>query len=382
MTQLKIGIIGAGGGVGSSRGASFARVLQALGEDAKVTGICDIQREHADRGASEVGARAFYDYGEMLDSGLDAVVIATPLPFHAEQAVQALDKGVNVLSEVTACHDMDSAERLARAAAKSSAVYMLAENYRYFDEVELIKRMAEDGRFGELYNAEGEYLHDCRDLFRYPDGSLTWRGQGWPGTYCTHSLGPLLYILDDRLVRVMALDTGMPPRWDPGVGFPESTTFLGKTTRGAVVKVRVDYQSRRPHIMASYQLQGTAGCYESMRGLGDEAKVWLSDVHEPSRCWAPRGEPIAQWHPMAEFQERYIPERLAVGKEARLGGHGTSEYWLLKEFFAAVRGERESPIDVYRALDYTVPGICAVISAESGGRAVEVPDFRRLVQAG
>ena len=72
----------------------------------------------------------------------------------------------------------------------------------------------------------------------------------------------------------------------------------------------------------------------------------------------------------------YIPERLAVPAEARLGGHGTSEYWLLKDFLAAVHGEIATPIDVYRALDYTIPGILAVESAKTLGTPITVPDPR------
>jgi len=376
MADLKVGIVGAGGGVGTSRGMSFARVARVLGEDATVTAVCDIVPEYADRRAAEIGAKAFYDYDAMLSSGIDAVVVATPLQLHADQAIEALERDIHVLSEVTACHDLESAERLVAAVRSSKAVYMLSENYRYFDEVELLKRMADDGRFGDLYYAEGEYLHDCRDLFRNEDGSLTWRGKGWKGTYCTHSLGPLLYILNDRVVRVTAMDTGCPSRLDPEIPFPESTVFLGKTATGRLVRIRVDYQSPRPHNMAYYSLQGTAGAYEAQRGLGDQAKVWLQDEHEPSRVGSRGGEPIASWHPLADYAQDYIPERLTVDQKARLGGHGTSEYWLLRDFFAAVRGDIEPPIDVYRALDYTVPGICAVMSAERGGEPVDVPDFR------
>ena len=374
---LKIGVVGAGGGVGTSRGMSFVRVARVLGEDTAVTAMCDIVPEYADRRAQEVGAEAFYDYEAMLDSGIGAVVVATPLPLHADMAVAALERDIHVLSEVTACHDFASAERLTRAARASKAVYMLSENYRYLDQVELLRRMAVDGRFGEIYHAEGEYLHDCRDLHRNADGSLTWRGKGWRGTYCTHSLGPLLYILDDRLTRVTAMSTGQPSRLDPEISFPESTTFLGQTQRGAMVKIRVDYQSPRPHKMDYYSLQGTHGSFEAWRGLGDQDKVWLADDHEPSRCWAPAGE-IAQWHPLADYSAKYIPDRLAAGQTARSGGHSNSEYWLMQDFFAAVRGERESPIDVYKALDYTVPGICAAISAENGGEPMDVPDYRTL----
>jgi hypothetical protein len=99
--------------------------------------------------------------------------------------------------------------------------------------------------------------------------------------------------------------------------------------------------------------------------------VWLQDEHEPSRCSGG-----CRWRDLDDYRERYIPDRLAVGAEARAGGHGTSEFWLLKDFLAATRGEAAPAIDVYTALDYTVPGIVAVESQRQGGAALPVPDFR------
>jgi predicted dehydrogenase len=284
--------------------------------------------------------------------------------------VEALRAGKHVLSEVTACHTLEDARALVDAARASDAIYMMAENYRYLDEIELLKRLHDAGRFGEVYYGEGEYLHDCRGLWRDEAGELTWRGRGNLGVYITHSLGPLLYILADRATSVSAV--AVPGgKFDPEVTGPTMHLAHLTTTRGATLRVRVDHVSPRPHQMAYYALQGTAGAYEAWRGFGDTNKVWLADEHEPSLFHAP-----AQWHGLAEQAERAIPDRLAAPDEARLGGHGTSEYWLLKDFLAAVRGEMAPPIDVHLALDYTLPGICAMESAARGGAPVAVPDSR------
>ncbi len=144
------------------------------------------------------------------------------------------------------------------------------------------------------------------------------------------------------------------------------------TAKGATVKVRIDTVSPRPHTAAYYSLQGSKGCYESQRGLGDQPKVWLADEHEPSRCFE-----SPPWHPLSDYAARYIPDRLAVGETARRGGHGTSEYWMLRDFITAIKRNETPPIDVYQALDYTIPGLCAVDSVEQGGALIAMPDFRR-----
>ncbi|MFO8078706.1 MAG: gfo/Idh/MocA family oxidoreductase, partial [Armatimonadota bacterium] len=58
------------------------------------------------------------------------------------------------------------------------------------------------------------------------------------------------------------------------------------------------------------------------------------------------------------------------------GGHGTSEYFMCNDFVRCITDDTAPAIDVYRGLDYSVPGICAHISAENGSEPVEVPDFR------
>ncbi len=376
MADLRFGIVGAGNvGVGTSRGDSFIRAL-ASSEDAVVSAVYDIRPENAERAARPVSAQPFSEFEPFLDCGLDAVVICSPIAFHAEQSAAALERNLHVLSEVPAVHSTEAARQLVSAATRSSAHYMLAENYCYLDEVELVRRLARDGRFGEIYFAEGEYVHDCRDLWVDDQGRPTWRGQGGntigPGVYCTHSLGPLLFILEDRVSHVSALANATSTVAEGRRG-SFNFIMLMQTAGGRTLKVRVDTVSPRPHQAAYYSVQGTAGAYESWRGPGDKPKIWLSDEHEESHCFE-----SAAWHPLMDYAERYIPERLAVGDEARAGGHGTSEYWMLKDFIGAIERDEPPPIDVHLGLDCTLPGISAVESASAGGQLVSVPDPRRM----
>jgi predicted dehydrogenase len=378
---VRFGIIGGGHrGVGTSRGDSFARALAVVG--ATVTAFYDIVEENARRASEAVpGARPFTDWEAFLGSGIDAAVIASPVNCHAEQAVGCLERGIHVLSEVTAASNLEDARRLVRAARAGArrqagaAVYMLAENYRYLDEVELIKRLQDAGRFGEVYFAEGAYIHDCKDLWRNPDGSLTWRGKGLLGVYCTHSLGPVLYLLGDRVTSVSSL-ANPSELYDPEVHQQGNHVMLMRTAKGRTVLVRVDHLSSRPHDMTSYSLQGNRGAYRATRTESRQAFVWLADEHEPSGV---RGG--CSWHALWDYAGKYIPERLAVGPEARRGGHGTSEYWMLLDFLKSIRQGTRAPIDVDTALDYTLPGILAAESAAQGGATLAVPDSREWVEA-
>lgn len=358
------------GVIGLTRGLSFLRLCEVVG-GAQVTAIHDSDEDRGRQVAAEADATYAATMDELLGCDIDAVVVASPVPYHTQHAIQALDAGKHVLSEVIACTTMGEARTLVDAVRRSDAMYMLAENYRYLDQVELLRRLYADGRFGDVYYAEGEYLHDCRDLWYDDDANPTWRADGRIGVYCTHSIGPLLYVTNDRIATVNATAVS-GGRFGADVVAPTMHLLDARTDAGRVLRIRIDHTSPRPHQMTYYAVQGTAGCYESWRGHGDAPKIWLADTHERSGCYD-----AAQWHPLDDLERRYIPERLAAPPEAAVSDHGTSEYWMLPEFLDAVHGKRRSPIDVYRGLDYTLPGIVATESVDAGGIAVDVPDPRQ-----
>jgi len=56
---------------------------------------------------------------------------------------------------------------------------------------------------------------------------------------------------------------------------------------------------------------------------------------------------------------------------------GVAEGRMLDAFVDCIVRDARPPIDVYDAMDYTAPGLCAHLSAERGGEPVAIPSFRR-----
>ena len=79
---------------------------------------------------------------------------------------------------------------------------------------------------------------------------------------------------------------------------------------------------------------------------------------------------------MADFEEEFIPDRVAARADAAKTGHGGSDYWTMKAFVDAYRSGESSPVDLFRALDCSLPGLIALQSAKAGGTPIEVPDPR------
>ncbi|MCX6049477.1 MAG: hypothetical protein NT075_30630, partial [Chloroflexi bacterium] len=69
---------------------------------------------------------------------------------------------------------------------------------------------------------------------------------------------------------------------------------------------------------------------------------------------------------------------VAAREEAKRTGHGGSDYWTMKAFVDAFRRGETSPVDVYRAMNCSLPGPLALESARKGGMPVEITDPRTI----
>lgn len=363
--KLQVGIVGA------PRGSGFMAGFGAVSET-EVVAFCDARPEALARAGERFGvARRYTELAAMLDSDIDIVVVATPMPLHGPMAVQALNAGKHVMSEVPAATDLDQCWELIQAVRRSGQKYMMAENYCYRKNSMLLKSMAEQGLFGELYFGEGEYIHELKELNEQTKWRRRWQTGLNGNTYPTHSLGPLLQWMRDRVVSVSCMGSGHHYRDPRGAIYEneDTTLTLCKLASGGLIKLRLDMLSERPHHLTYYALQGTKGCYEEARGLGDMAKVWLEDHSEKKYAW----------RPLADFEAEFLPEWWRnPPEEAVRAGHGGGDYFEVRDFVDSILRDTEPPISVYTALDYTVPGLVSQVSIAQGGTALPVPDFRAI----
>lgn len=365
-TELNIGIVGAVG-----RGKSFRTAFDAH-PATRIRAVCDVNEEKLPEAAELLGAElTFSDFDDMLEKGgVDAVVVGTPMPFHAPMAVAALDRGVHVMSEVTAAVSVEECRSLVDAASRSDAVYMMAENYTYQRPNVLVRELVRKGLFGDVYYAEGEYLHELKGL----NEITTWRRKWQTGidgvTYGTHSLGPILHWMPgDRVTRVCCEGSGhhyVDPRGDQYEN-QDSCVMLCKMAKGGLVKIRVDMLSERPHSMSNYSLQGTKGCYESARSKGERPKIWLDGVCEDKNTWMD----------LMDLETDHMPEIWRDPDEAaQKAGHGGGDYFEVLDFVNTILNGTPCPIGIHEAMDMTLPGLISQQSIREDGRWIDVPDSR------
>lgn len=348
--RFKVGV------VGLRRGMSFVDVFRLM-SDAEVTAVCDADEARLawfeeQRG----GAKLLTRFEELLNTDVDIIVVASPAPLHAAHSIAALEAGKHVISEVPAVWSLQEAEDLLRAVRRSKTKYFFAENCCYWHFVEVWRDWVAKGRLGKVIYAEAEYVHDCRRLMRDANG-LTWRASMPPIYYCTHSLGPLLKILGGRFVSAVGMSTGINVA--PELGAIDMEVALLQHEGGAVVKLLCGFSVEREPAHHYFVLYGTRGSVEKSR-FDHRTMAHLKDSEEFRKMAT---TPFTTNHPSP-------PEG------ATAGGHGTCEYFMLRDILDALRDDREPPIDTVKGLAMTLPGLCAHQSAAQGGRAMEIPDLR------
>jgi len=156
MEQIRVGIFGC------NRGTALMRNIVLNG--GKVVAICDKEEKWRNKAIDALGEKApegIYDNFEdfINHPGLQAVVLANYFHEHAPYAIRCLERNIHVMTECTSNGTMAEGVALVRAAEKSDAIFMLAENYPYMKFNQEMRRVYRGGSLGKVLFAEGEYNH-------------------------------------------------------------------------------------------------------------------------------------------------------------------------------------------------------------------------------
>jgi hypothetical protein len=162
----------------------------------------------------------------------------------------------------------------------------------------------------------------------------------------------------DRVETVVGMHTGSHIM--PEAGVIDAEVVLCRTVGQRVIKFLGSFANARKECFHYFSIYGTRGVLETPRTAG-----------EPYRLWAER---IPYSHgPVSIRMSADHPD--LVGKVPG-GGHGTCEWVMVDDFIRSIEQGIRPPIDVFDALDWSLPGLLGHLSAEQGGQPISVPDPR------
>ena len=128
--KLRVAVVGAG-----RAGMVHARNFAAGVPGARLVALADPSEQALAAAAAETGCEQTYadPVHAVTAEDIDAVVIASPTPSHAEVAIAALTAGKHVLCEKPLASSLVESEAIAQAAAESDSAFVMGF-MRRFDE--------------------------------------------------------------------------------------------------------------------------------------------------------------------------------------------------------------------------------------------------------
>jgi predicted dehydrogenase len=149
--ELSVGVVGLG-----YWGPNLARNFAAIA-GCSVSWLCDASEPARARLAQSFpGARATGAIEELLeDPELDAIVLATPVPTHAELAVRVAAAGKHCFVEKPLATSATDAERAVAAAERAGTILMVGHLLEYHPAVARLKELLDAGELGPLYYLYG-----------------------------------------------------------------------------------------------------------------------------------------------------------------------------------------------------------------------------------
>ena len=217
--HVRVGLVGLG-----RFGKLHAAVLAEL-PGVELAALCDPQPDEvAALVARYEGARGFTDFEAMLnDAGLDAVFLVSPEPFHAEQALASLSRGIATFTEKPLAMIATEGERVAAAAAAAGIPLQVGLILRFDTQHALLKSEIDRGVLGQVISLRAKRNASKAWFPDYGDRAHT--------IYETtiHDIDLLLWYANSPITRVQALE-----RQPSGLRYPDGCWALVEFESGAV----------------------------------------------------------------------------------------------------------------------------------------------------
>lgn len=152
--KIKVAVIGCGN---IANNAHIPAYMDC--KNAEIKYFCDIIPERADAAVEKYGCgKAVYDYHEILDDPeLDAVSVCTHNDHHSVISIDFMRHGKDVLCEKPAARILSEALEMEKVSYETGRILSIGVCNRYFNSVNYIKKMIENGELGEVFHVYASF---------------------------------------------------------------------------------------------------------------------------------------------------------------------------------------------------------------------------------
>ena len=228
------------------------------------------------------------------DDDIDIVSIASYDNFHLSQIIQALESGKHVMSEKPLCLNWGEMLQIYKAHQKNSNIkissnLVLRTNSRF----NKLKKDISEGKFGEVYYLEGDYLWGRQSKL------FGWRAEMDYYSIilgaAIHMIDLVMWLLDSKPISVQAIGNNIPNK-NTNLKFNSFAVVILKFENGAIAKITGNGGCVHPH-------------FHDLKIFGTQ-KTAISNISEALSLHSVEGNfervPITEPYPEKEAREKLI----------------------------------------------------------------------------
>jgi len=150
MKSIRLGIIG----TGMALERLHYPALQELGDKYRIVAVCNRTRKDAEDFAKKINldlGNVYDDYNKMLlRDDLDAVDILVPIELNYSVSEAVAKAGIDFICEKPMASNMEDAEKYLSLSRKYNVKIMIAENFRYNEENNIIRELVTSKKIGDI----------------------------------------------------------------------------------------------------------------------------------------------------------------------------------------------------------------------------------------
>ena len=169
MTKIKAAVVGAGLIAGKKHIPAFIRHKNKV----ELAALCDLNQEGARKLAAQFGVpRVYADIGEMIEKEKpDLVDICTPPQTHVKLAIEAMNRGCNVLIEKPMALSVAECDQIVEASKRNNVKVCVGHSDLFYYPFMEARKLVENGAIGEF--------RGMRIMLSTPTDYMTSRPDHW-----------------------------------------------------------------------------------------------------------------------------------------------------------------------------------------------------------
>jgi len=292
MDKLKTAVIGVG-----KVAQIHAAALRAIPESEFVA-VCGRDAGRTRAFAERYGVRPFVDVAEMVSSGVEAVVVATPHPAHATVTVPALRAGAHAIVEKPLAASLADCDAMIGAAREAARTLAMISQRRLYAPSLRIREAIDAGKLGRpILGVVTMFGWRDEAYYRSDPWRGSWSGEG--GGVLVNQAPHQIDILQWYLGEVAELYGAWANLNHPYIEVEDTAIAVLRFKGGALGNILVS-NSQNPALYGRVSVHGSNGASVGVQTDGGAMFVaGMSKVTEPpvNDVWTIPGEEanLARW---------------------------------------------------------------------------------------